>query len=102
VFVSNFDEQTPELQFATLLVMEFEFGTMTVMLSFVTIVVPLNRICVTRPATSRSSTRSPMETGRTAKIIRLLTKLLMTFCRPNPSPTPMAKEWLRRTQNAPH
>ena len=79
---------SPWLQFVTLFEIKSALGTIMVMLSLVTTVVLLSWIFVTRPATPATSIRSPIEMGRSARMMMPLTKLLIIFCRPNPTPTP--------------
>ena len=69
--------------------MKSALGTIIVMLSLVITVVLRRLIFTTRPAMPLTSTRSPMAMGRSAKIMMPLTKLLMIFCRPKPTPTLM-------------
>ena len=58
--------------------------------SSVTSVVARAAISVTSPTHPAISTRSPILIGRSNNRIKPLKKLLVMFCRPNPSPTPIA------------
>ncbi len=77
-------------QFTTFSVMNLPLGTMMAMLSLVTTTVLRAPISMTSPSTSSTTMRSPILIGRSNMMIRPLMKLLMTFCRPNPTPMPMA------------
>lgn len=79
-----------KLQFVTCSEMNSELGTMMAMLSLVTMVVARALIFRTSPATSPTSTRSPTLIGRSKRMTSPLTKLLVTFWRPKPRPTPSA------------
>lgn len=84
------------LQLITVAATNCEFGTMTAMLSFVSIVVDRMEIFTTLPATLPISTRSPSLMGRSKSMTRPLTTLFVMVCRPKPTPTPRAPKSMVR------
>jgi hypothetical protein len=78
------------VQLVTELLMKVEFGTMMTTLSLVRIHVARAAIFTTSPSVSAVSTRSPMRSGCSTKRMIPATKFATTFCKPSPTPTPMA------------
>ena len=77
-------------QFLTTLVTRFEFGTISVARSNVSISVARALILRTNPCSAPTTTRSPTRMLRSHNRIRPETKLLAIDCRPKPMPTDSA------------